>query len=149
MGERVWHARKILHTEERSNAAFVRLVAGLGAEDEPLFAPEAFFEAREGFGSWFSRNVLPPEASDGVGSAAPAPPPAQAAAGAGAVGESFNPTQFMHGFTRELTALQILAMNRGLPGAERPVHRGGLVPSPDGFRWKRPDPPPATAPRPS
>ncbi|MEA2695252.1 MAG: hypothetical protein QOJ16_4639 [Acidobacteriota bacterium] len=47
--------------------------------------------------------------------------------------------QFMHGFTQEITSLQILAMRRGLPGAERPVRAGGLVPSADGCRWTGPD----------
>jgi halogenation protein CepH len=128
-----WHARKIVHTEERSNEAFVRLVAGLSAGDEPLFQPEAFFEARKDFGPWFSQNVLPSEAGGGAvpGGATLSPSVVRPS------GESFNPMQFMHGFTQEITSLQILAMRRGLPGAERPVRAGGLVPSADGFRWKR------------
>lgn len=126
-----WQARKILHTSERSNAAFVRLVAGLSAEDEPLFTgPDRFFEARRDFGSWFAANVLPPEAGV-TGSPASSEP---AAAGP----EEFDPKQFMTGFSKEIASLQLLAIRRGnysMP--ERPVRDGGLIPSADGLRWQR------------
>lgn len=127
-----WQARKILHTGERANAAFVRLVAGLSASDEPLFAgPEEFFEARRGFGDWFAKHVLPPEADCKTA----APPPAQAPGP-----ETFDPEKFMHGFSEEIASLQLLAIQRGssipvIP--ERPVRAGGLVPSTDGLHWQR------------
>ena len=123
-----WQARKILHTRERANAAFVRLVAGLGAADEPLFAgPEEFFEARHNFGDWFLRNVLPPEAGGPALAAAPAPPRG---------GGTFDPGKFMLGFNQEIAALQLLAIRRGA-APERPVRQGGLVPTSDGLRWQR------------
>jgi halogenation protein CepH len=119
-----WQARKVLRTEERGNEAFVRLVAGLSAVDEPLFAgPEAFFEARRGFGSWFAQNVLPPESGVSV----------PAAEGSG----DFDPKEFMRGFTKEIASLQLLALQRGRPSPERPIRAGGLVPSRDGLGWQR------------
>jgi halogenation protein CepH len=126
-----WQARKILHTEERANAAFVRLVAGLSASEEPLFAgPEQFFEARQGFGDWFSKNVLPPEA--GSRSTPAAAPPAQASGP-----QAFDPQEFMLGFNKEIASLQLLALRRGTAIREKPIRAGGLVPSADGMRWQR------------
>lgn len=124
-----WQARKILNTGERSNAAFVRLVAGLSASEEPLFAgPEAFFDARRGFGSWFADNVLPPEA----GGSQAIPSPAEAPDS-----EDFDPAEFMRGFTSEIASLQLLALRGSQPNSERPIRTGGLVPSADGLRWQR------------
>jgi halogenation protein CepH len=122
-----WQARKILHTGERANAAFVRLVAGLSASDEPLFA-EQFFAARQGFGDWFAANVLPPEAGGRPAAAPPMP-----ASGS----QTFDPKEFMLGFNKEIAALQLLALRRGSPVPERPLRAGGLVPSADGLRWQR------------
>ena len=127
-----WQARKILHTTERGNEAFVRLVAGLSAADEPLFAgPQEFFEARRSFGDWFATNVLPPEAAGGRTAAAP---PVKAADAA------FDPEKFMLGFNKEIASLQLLAIRRGttIPAIpERPLRAGGLVPSADGLRWQQ------------
>lgn len=126
-----WQARKILQTGERANAAFVRLVAGLGAEEEPMFAgPEQFFEARQGFGAWFAEHVLPPEAGG-----RPAGAPAMPEPGSGP--EAFDPSEFMLGFNKEIASLQVLAVRRGMPVPERPIREGGLVPSADGLRWQR------------
>lgn len=122
-----WHARKILNSGERANADFVRLVAGLSASDEPLFAgPESFFQARQGFGDWFAANVLPPEAGG-----KPAAAPAQAADPA-----AFDPAKFMLGFNQEIISLQLLAV-RGSASREQPVREGGLVPSADGLHWRQ------------
>jgi len=109
----------------------VRLVAGLSADDEPLFTgPDRFFEARRDFGSWFAANVLPPEA--GVTGASTSSEPAAASP------EEFDPKQFMTGFSKEIASLQLLAIRRGnyyMP--ERPIRAGGLIPSADGLHWQR------------
>jgi halogenation protein CepH len=124
-----WQARKVLQTTERGNAAFVRLVAGLSASDEPLFAQE-FFDARRGFGDWFAQNVLPPEARDEQ-AAAPSPGSEPAS------DPDFDPEQFMLGFNKEIASLQLLALRRGRSLPEKPLRTGGLVPSRDGLRWQR------------
>jgi hypothetical protein len=49
--------------------------------------------------------------------------------------ESFDPGEFMRGFNKEIVSLQMMAVMRGVPRKERPIREGGLVPSPDGFRW--------------
>ncbi|HZF07265.1 MAG TPA: tryptophan 7-halogenase [Thermoanaerobaculia bacterium] len=126
-----WQARKILNTEERGNESFVRLVAGLSASDEPLFGgSQGFFDARQGFGSWFAQNVLPPEA--GGAAALPPPPPVPPANGP----ETFDPAQFMLGFNKEIASLQLLALRPGRRTSERPLRKGGLVPTADGLRWQ-------------
>lgn len=133
-----WQARKILNTEERSNAAFVRLVAGLSEADEPLFAgPDRFFEAREGFGAWFADNVLPPEAGGAKALGGAAAAPSAPARGPEPGPEAFDPGEFMRGFTREIASLQLLALRRGSVNLEPALRSGGLVPSADGFRWQR------------
>lgn len=120
-----WRARKIVSTAEKDNVAFVRLVAGLSALDEPAFGGgHDFFESRVGFGQWF-------EARSAGGTfevnrdVAPTTPQTM----------GFDPNTFMEGFTSEITQMQLLA----LFGADRPEERAmfddKLIPSPDGLYW--------------
>jgi FAD-dependent halogenase len=127
-----WQARKILNTRERANDAFVRLVAGLSDPDEPLFAgPAAFFDARQGFGTWFAEQLVAGAEAGSTGAPA-APSPAAEPGGL----ESFDPEEFMRGFNKEIVSLQLLAVMRGVPRRERPIREGGLVPTADGLRWQ-------------
>jgi hypothetical protein len=49
-----WEARRILNTEERSNDAFIRLVAGTSETGEPLFRTASeYFDSRVGAGESF------------------------------------------------------------------------------------------------
>jgi halogenation protein CepH len=122
-----WKARKVLNTEEKGNEAFVRLVAGLSQEDEPLFqGGDGYFEAREGIGEWFQGVV----ASEGEGAVAPKELPTFDL-------DRFDPNQFMMGFTSEISQLQLQALLGKHRPPESPLFAGGLVPTADGLHWRR------------
>jgi len=121
-----WSARKILNTTEKANEAFVRLVAGLSQEDEPLFnGGDGYFEAREGIGQWFQGMV----AREGEGADEPAEVPSFDKS-------LFDPDQFMMGFTSEIAQLQLQALYGKNRPSESPLFAGGLVPTPDGMHWR-------------
>lgn len=122
-----WRARKVLNTEEKSNDAFVRLIAGLGASDEPIFRGAGeFFEARAGLGQWFQGML----ARNAEGVSAPA----------SAVRfdpKQFDPDEFMKGFTSEITQMQMQALYGDERPSEAPLTARRLVPSLDGLHWDR------------
>jgi halogenation protein CepH len=122
-----WTARKILNTDERNNSAFVRLVAGVSADD-PLFSSEQFFETRTGLGKWFEHRMTNGHLVEGA-----------ATVGRPATTfdtSRFDPSRLLEGLTSEITQLQLLAMY----GADRPPEQaipgGRLIPSLDGLHWK-------------
>lgn len=117
-----WAARKILNTAERSNEAFVRLIAGVSAADEPMFSSSDYFKSRIGLGDWFQTVMS---------NSAPAPgqqPEFDKA--------KFDPAQLMKGFTSEIVQLQVQAMYGKDRPSETPLRDGGLIPSRDGFHWQ-------------
>src|SRR5207247_690719 len=122
-----WKARKIVNTTERDNVAFVRLVAGLSALDEPIFgAGREFFESRVGFGAWFEQTIAE-EAESPLKADAPAP---------GMFDRTgFDPKKFMEGFTSEITQIQLQALFGKHRGPEQPLFTQNLVPSRDGLHW--------------
>ena len=126
-----WTARKILKTPEQDYEAFVRLVAGVSADDEPLFSLPAYFHARIGLGEWFSKNAERSAGTNERPDRGAVPPPA-----ASAIGNGFDTARFMQDLTAEITQIQL----QGLFGRERPQESpivGGLIPSRDGFHWTR------------
>jgi len=110
-----WNARTILNTDERSNEAFVRLVAGAGT------AATDFFRDRQNVGQTFEKMV-------GImGSGQPL-----SADDAATVGNMMtNKARMLE--SRNL----VLQANAALP-LEKPMFDGGLIPSPDGFSWLDP-----------
>jgi halogenation protein CepH len=122
-----WRARKIVATDERDNVAFVRLVAGLSAVDEPLFGSgQEFFESRVGFGSWFEQALQ--------GGAAGMP---VASAVASTFDRSrFDPDVFRLGFTSEIEQIQSQALLAERRGVEKPLFPSNLIPSADGLHWR-------------
>jgi halogenation protein CepH len=121
-----WRARKIVATDERENVAFVRLVAGLSAIDEPIFGEgREFFENRNGFGEWFERAVQ--EGTE------PKPKPRSSEPKSG--GGEFDGSRFMEGFASEITQIQLQALFGKDRDPEQPLFTSNLVPSPDGLHW--------------
>jgi halogenation protein CepH len=125
-----WQARKVLNTDEKSNDAFIRLVAGASCVDEPLFNhAEDFFRSRQGMGEWFEGmlgNQLAMQV-DGL--------PAQSAPPVLEGGPSAE--RFMDGFTAEVRQIQMQAMFGNRRAREGSVRVQGLIPSQDGFSWQR------------
>lgn len=126
-----WSARKILDSEERSNRPFVRLIAGLSAEGEPLFGEgEDFFSDHADVARWFetniSRSVIKAQA-DG---------PAAGVRRADAA--FFNRSGFMERFTGEQIQVQMQAQLGARRPPEKPMFPDGLIPTPDGFGWRAP-----------
>ncbi len=117
-----WAARKILNTDEIGNEAFVRLVAGVSSNDEPLFKSSDYFEARAGLGDWF-QGVL----SNQKVKADTLPEFDKA---------KFDPAKFMQGFTSEISQLQMQATFGSDRPQEMPMVAHGLVPTKDGFHWE-------------
>ncbi|MES2937941.1 MAG: tryptophan 7-halogenase [Pseudomonadota bacterium] len=117
-----WQARKILNTDEIGNEAFVRLVAGVSSEEEPLFKSAEYFQARAGFGDWFqgilSNQKVKPDVAPEFDKS------------------KFDPAKFMQGFTSEISQLQMQAAFGGERPKELPMVANGLVPSQDGFHWE-------------
>jgi len=121
-----WRARKIVATDERENVAFVRLVAGLSALDEPIFGEgQEFFESRIGFGEWFERavqSVTEPKTRSG-------------SLDRNSSSAGFDGARFMEGFASEIRQIQLQALFGKDRGPERPLFTSNLVPSPDGLHW--------------
>ncbi len=117
-----WAARKILNTEERTNEAFVRLIAGVSSADEPTFSSSEYFQSRIGLGNWF-QEVMSSQAPD------PNQLPQFDKS-------KFDPAQLMKGFTSEIVQLQVQAMYGAERPAEQAILSGGLIPSRDGFHWE-------------
>jgi FAD-dependent halogenase len=126
-----WAARKILNTEERANEAFVRLIAGVSSNEEPVFSSSEYFKVRVGLGDWFQEIM-----SNQTIKADKAPEFDKS---------KFDPAQFMKGFAAEISQLQIQALFGDQRPAETPMVPGGLVPSRDGFHWERAQPSPQPA----
>lgn len=125
-----WRARKIVATEERDNVAFVRLVAGLSAVDEPILGEgREFFDSWNGFGQWFE-NTLPEGAS--------AEPKPRFSGANRDLGE-FDGEKFMAGFTSEITQIQLQALFGKDRGPEQPLFESNIVPSADGLHWMAAD----------
>jgi halogenation protein CepH len=122
-----WKARKIVNTDERDNIAFVRLVAGLSALDEPLFGHgHDFFDSRIGFGAWFE-NILQTDVESTA--ARDSPPPTFNHS-------RFDPAAFMVGFTSEIIQLHLQARFGKERPPEGPLFASGIVPSRDGLHWE-------------
>jgi halogenation protein CepH len=120
-----WRARKIVGTDERANVAFVRLVAGLSALDEPVFGEgQEFFDSRIGFGEWFEGRI-----QRGTGSE---PKPRTILPDGGG---KFDTDRFMEGFTSEIAQIQLQALIGKGRSAEQPLFTSNLVPSSDGLHW--------------
>jgi halogenation protein CepH len=125
-----WQARKVINTDERSNDAFVRLVAGAAAREEPLFdCADGFFQARQGLGDWFQGMLASQVGQQAEGEL---PPPRQRPK----FDARFDPERFMEGFTEEIRQIQMQAMLGQRRGDELSVRQGGLIPSKDGFGWR-------------
>jgi halogenation protein CepH len=130
-----WSARKVLNTEETANDAFIRLVAGLSAREEPLFDGEArqFFAERTGLGDWFE-DMLQREAKNHD----PRGAKAHADKAPRVDPKKFDPDQFMLGFSEEIANLQLQAIQGAARPKEMPMVAGGLIPSPCGLKWRKP-----------
>jgi len=125
-----WNARKVLNTEEQSNEAFIRLVAGISTTGESIYSSaEEFFKAREGMGELFT-SIVEKKRPD---------PRVLERFSRG----NFDPAKFMEGFLGEIVQVQVQAMFGEDRPTEPPLFSHGLVPSADGFHWVE-----ATAPRP-
>jgi halogenation protein CepH len=122
-----WAARKILNSKERDNEAFVRLVAGLSQDDEPLFSGQSFLDAREGLGDWFyGVAARQSEGLDVTGTPSTFDK------------SRFDPDKFMEGFNAEIMQLQMQAQLGARRPKESPLVAGGLVPTEDGLHWRQP-----------
>jgi halogenation protein CepH len=123
-----WTARKILDTEESANEAFVRLVAGVSSGEE-LFNSSEYFKVRVGLGDWFQELMSNRTIKAGK--------PLQFDK------SRFDPSEFMKGFAGEIVQLQTQALFGEHRPEEKPLGRGGLIPSRQGFHWEYPpDAPP-------
>jgi halogenation protein CepH len=114
-----WSARRMLHTQERGNEAFIRLVAG-GAT-----APADFFRQREQVGASFREMIA--VAADHDGQAGRLPERVGATDGDALDVATLNRD-------RALEARNLLAAG----GEEQPLFEDGLVPTSDGLRWREP-----------
>jgi halogenation protein CepH len=123
-----WSARKIMKSEERSNRPFVRLIAGVSAEGEPLFGEgDAFFGSRDAVASWFEVNISQKKITADEGAAGKTRPATS----------FFDPGGFMQRFVGESNQIQLQAQFGDRRPKEAPVFPGGLIPTPDGFGWRR------------
>ncbi|WXB20272.1 tryptophan 7-halogenase [Pendulispora albinea] len=108
-----WQARRVLHTEEKQNDAFIRLVAGVAT------APADFFAMRQDLGASFATVV------EGLNEAT--------SLGKEAV------EQAMHKIRVDEQIFQwsnlIHQGLEGVPPVEAPSSSNALVPSPDGLSW--------------
>jgi halogenation protein CepH len=108
-----WTARHILNTEERSNEAFVRLVAGVSTTGEPLYnSADEFFRARERASAFF------PDSKDEL--------------------ETGEQSSILAGDVfSEAARIQLQASLGANSRLETPLFSTGLVPSTDGLRWRK------------
>jgi len=116
-----WSARKVLNTEERSNEAFIRIVAGVSSDIEPVFNAAEFFDARAGAGAIFRR------AYEGATN------PVQAA---NVDASRFDANAFLGDFRKSITGM----LSQARTGArrqtgEKPIFEDGLIPSGDSLSW--------------
>lgn len=109
-----WTARKVLNSDEMSNEAFVRLVAGAGTA-----GPE-FFSMREGIGRRFE--TYKNERLHGVPRAVDD------------AEEKLDIPDILEGMSREESQIWDQAVE-GADESPAPVLRRGLVPSADGLHW--------------
>lgn len=117
-----WAARKVLNSEEKSNEAFIRLVAGLSTTGEPIYASaEEFFKDREGVGDLFASMTERKQPDPSVLN--------RFSRG------NFDPAKFMAGFHQEIIQVQMQAMLGEKRPKDSPLFSHGLVPSADGFHW--------------
>jgi FAD-dependent halogenase len=123
-----WAARKVLNTQERDNEAFVRLIAGVSAAEEPMFSSSEYFQQRIGLGDWF-QDLMSTEAEGAI--KADRVPQFDKA--------KFDPSNFMQGFTSEIVQLQVQALMRENRPEEKSLSAGGLIPSRDCFHWELPE----------
>lgn len=120
-----WAARKILDTPEAPDHAFIRLVSGLSAaEDQALSACDP---CTERLGSWFDAWKSHSQAvCEGVDSHT-------TESHTDLTGFDFD--NFMPGLSEEITQIQLQAFFGPARPTERPIEKGGLIPSVDGFQW--------------
>lgn len=111
-----WNARSVLRTEERSNQAFVRLVAGVASNDRSLSsAASDFFDSRRGLRSIFHAVTCPDS---------PVPEGAQE-----------QTAEFMRQYGVEMQVMQ-QAGRTGLHDLDKGLFEGGLCSSADGLSWQ-------------
>ena len=126
-----WEARKILHSEESANDAFVRLVAGRSDLADPAFSAQQFLGGGEKLGEWFQ--------SQSTAGAAHNERMLDAINSADGTAQAANESeQFMEELLQEVVQLQMqgqLGSDRPVEN-ERPIVAGGLVPSADGLHWR-------------
>jgi FAD-dependent halogenase len=115
-----WAARKATNSPDLNNEAFIQLVAGVGGSQEKLYASaEEFKQARERLG----KNLFP-----GAYGAAPEVALTNSESGS-------DNRKFMSELLSEVVQVQLQAMGKDRSLHERPLFKGGLVPSVDGFHW--------------
>jgi len=114
-GSYFWNARKVLQSEEQSNEAFVRLVAGAGTTSSE------FFSMRDGIGERFESYKN--ERMAGV------TPPHDPTA------KKVDVPRILVGMSTEEGQIWDQAKLGGERGPEKAVFERGLAPSPDGLRW--------------
>jgi len=124
-----WEARNTLDSNEEPREAFVRLVAGLAQEDESVFPKERHLEVHQGLGKWFE-TMEAVAGKDPNGSQLRAAPRVT----------SFDFDSFMPGISTEITQMQVQALLGKDRSSENPLRKEGLIPSPDGFHWVKPQP---------
>ncbi|MGA8474522.1 MAG: tryptophan 7-halogenase [Candidatus Cybelea sp.] len=110
-----WEAKKITHSAETEEQAFINLVGGVGEDGEATFDTTSFFEARKNLGQFLFE--------EGNGKLAPP--------------KLGSKSDFYRKLTSEITQLQIQAQLGGKRPIEKPLFPNGLVPSRDGFHWSR------------
>jgi halogenation protein CepH len=115
-----WTARKVLNTSERSNDAFIRLVAGVSSDSSGT--AEDFFRERENLGRVFAAKDVYLGEKD-----------SERASGS-ATGTSFS----MDEFISEMSQIQRQAELGADSAPEDALFENGLIPTADGFRWMEP-----------
>jgi FAD-dependent halogenase len=116
-----WAARKVLGRDQPDAEAFIDLVSGVSAPRESLFSLAAPEPSARQFGQALEQATDPGALDDGDA----------VLAGSG--------TRLLGSVLREATELQVrAAMKGGPPLPAKPLFGGGLVPSPDGRRWREP-----------
>jgi len=113
-----WQARRVLHTEETKNEAFIRLVAGVGT------APADFFAMRQGIGASFSTAVQAIDADSDPGNKT-------------VEKEAFEQAVHKVRLDDQVSLWRDLIHQglEGVPPVEAPSSSNALVPSPDGLSW--------------
>jgi halogenation protein CepH len=117
-----WEARKVLNTQEKGNEAFIRLVAGISASDEPVYkSPVDFLTASRAFNELFRG-----EDNSYLDSA-----------GSGSIERCESEKQtLVHSLLSEIAEIQAVAGGKSYNTRQRPLFAGGLVPTADGLRWR-------------